>query len=257
MPYKALFIMILLVSFSCNNDAGTIPGKNTYYDPGYNPYSHIKNIPLPDGFRRMDSAGTSFAGFLRDIELKRDRTVYLFNGERKANQFAQYAVMDISVGNKDLQQCADAVMRLRAEFLYAQKDFEKIFFYDNAKTVYRFSEPYSRTHFNSYLNRVFGMCGSASLAKQLAIVTDLHEIRPGDVLIKGGFPGHASIVMDVAVNDAGKKIYLLAQSYMPAQDIHVLNNPSDKILSPWYEVDEKTFIITPEYIFKRSELKRW
>ena len=60
----------------------------------------------------------------------------------------------------------------------------------------------------------------------------MNNIKPGDVLIRGGFPGHAVIVMDMATNSAGKKIYLLAQSYMPAQDIHVLVNPSDEHSSP-------------------------
>ena len=76
-------------------------------------------------------------------------------------------------------------------------------------------------------------------------------------MIRGGFPGHAVIVMDVAKNEYGQKIYLLAQSYMPAQDIHLLINPLDADLSPWYRVDEGTKITTPEYDFKKSELKEW
>ena len=76
------------------------------------------------------------------------------------------------------------------------------------------------------------MCGTASLSKQLKTKIDLKEVEPGDVLIRGGFPGHAVIIMDVGTNNAGNKIFLLAQSYMPAQDIHVLNNHSNKNLSP-------------------------
>jgi Domain of unknown function (4846) len=38
-------------------------------------------------------------------------------GDMKARQDVQYAVLDISVGNRDLQQCADAVMRIRGEYL--------------------------------------------------------------------------------------------------------------------------------------------
>jgi len=63
--------------------------------------------------------------------------------------------------------------------------------------------------------------------------------------------------MDVAIDNAGNKIFLLAQSYMPAQDIHVLNNPSNKNLSPWYEANDETIIETPEYTFTKDELKRW
>ena len=47
----------------------------------------------------------------------------------KQDQDAQFAVLDVSVGHEDLQQCADAVMRLRAEFLYAAGNFEAIDFY--------------------------------------------------------------------------------------------------------------------------------
>lgn len=81
--------------------------------------------------------------------------------------------------------------------------------------------------------------------------------QPGNVLIRGGFPGHAVMVMDDAVNENGKKIYLLAQSYMPAQDIHVLNNPVNKNLSPWYEVNDDNIIRTPEYSFTKNELRSW
>jgi hypothetical protein len=62
-------------------------------------------------------------------------------------------------------------------------------------------------------------------------------------------------VVDMAVNiNSGKKIFLLAQSYMPAQDIHILTNPNNQNLSPWYELDFNGELITPEWIFKKSDL---
>ncbi|MEP7256005.1 MAG: DUF4846 domain-containing protein [Ferruginibacter sp.] len=260
MEFKTLFIFIILNSFSCNNNAGSSAGKNAAITntKENNPYEHIKNIPLPAGFERINCFQDSFACYLRNIELKKDRTVYLFNRQPKANQSAQFAVLNITVSNKDLQQCADAVMRLRAEFLYTQKEFEQIIFFDNSSTVYKFSLPYTRGHFSTYLNKVFGMCGTASLSRQLKHVDEFDQIMPGDVLIRGGFPGHAVIVTDVAVNDEGEKIYLLAQGYMPAQDIHLLINPEKESLSPWYEVNNHSDIIqTPEYSFTKRELKRW
>lgn len=176
--------------------------------------------------------------------------------EKKENQSAQFAVLDISVGKKDLQQCADAVMRLRAEYLFSQKEFDKILFIDNEARQYFFKQPYTRLNFDAYLNQVFGMCGSASLAKQLRPTT-MKDISPGDVLIRGGFPGHAVIVMNVATNNSGNRIYLLAHSYMPAQDIHLLKNPSNENISPWYLVNEEEKIVTPEYLFTVHELKKW
>ncbi|MBL7702115.1 MAG: hypothetical protein JNM14_07690 [Ferruginibacter sp.] len=251
------FISLSLLLLSCNNDSGAMPDKNTTGAVPLNPYKHIKAIPLPAGFERIKADSGSFTGYLRNIGLKSQTTVYLFNGQPKRNQDAQFALLNISTGNKDLQQCADAVMRLRAEYLFSQKQFDQIIFYDNAHAVYKFSAPFTRDHFDKYLSRVFGMCGSASLSKQLKPVNRFSEIKPGDVLIRGGFPGHAVIVMDVAINDAGKKIYLLAQSFMPAQDIHVLKNPANADLTPWYEVNDDEIILTPEYTFKRSELMRW
>jgi len=38
--------------------------------------------------------------------------VFLYNGKIKQNQQAQFAVLDIGIGNKDLQQCADIILRL-------------------------------------------------------------------------------------------------------------------------------------------------
>jgi hypothetical protein len=255
---KQLFALLLTFSLlSCNNETSATPGSDTTYTSPLNPYKQIKAIPLPEGFERTKADPGSFAGYLRNVGLKAKTTVYLFNGQPKRNQEAQYVLLNISTGDNDLQQCADAVMRLRAEYLYSQKQFNQIVFYDNDHTAYSFSAPFTREHFDKYLNRVFGMCGSASLSKQLKPVNKFSEIQPGDVLIRGGFPGHAVIVMDVAVNESGRKIYLLAQSYMPAQDIHVLKNPANADLTPWYEVNDDNIIRTPEYTFTQNELMRW
>lgn len=257
MQLKPLPLLIALVSLACNDAGSSSKKNNPLHLHDSNPYSSVSEIPLPHGFKRMTHDSVSFAFYLINLELKKSKTVYLYNGQPKLNQQAQFAVLNVSVGKKDLQQCADAVMRLRAEYLFNQRKFDQIIFWDNAGTPYKFSEPYTRTHFFGYLNRVFGMCGSASLSRQLKRVENMNALQAGDVLIRGGFPGHAAIVMDVAVDEAGEKIYLLAQGYMPAQDIHIVRNPQNEALSPWYQVGGNNFIQTPEYIFTKNELKRW
>ena len=250
-------LSVLLISCNANSSTNIDTGKiqkQRLIKQNDNPFATIEAIPLPEGFKRTACDSNSFTAWLRKTTLKKNKTVYLFNGDKKQNQQAQFAVLDISTGNKNLQQCADAVMRLRAEYLFANKQFSEISFTDNEHKAYQFSQPYTEEHLHSYLLTVFGMCGSASLSKQLHS-KNINDIQPGDVFIHGGFPGHAEMVMDVAVNNSGKKVFLLAQSYMPAQDIHVLVNPADKNLSPWYEIADD--IICPEYAFIKEELKSW
>jgi hypothetical protein len=218
----------------------------------------VNDISLPAGFKRINYPAISFAAWLRKIPIKKDTRVYLYNGELKKNQEAQYAVLDVPVGNKNLQQCADAVMRLRAQYLYDQKRYNEISFSDNSGKKYTCPGRVDSIHFERYLEQVYGMCGTASLEKQLHPAGKFSSIQPGDVLIKGGSPGHAVMVMDLAMNSSGKTIYLLAQSYMPAQNIHVLKDPMDGGLSPWYEVKtDNSFIYTPEWTFTPAQLRRW
>lgn len=237
-------------SFATNNNSSA---KNSVIDTIP---STINSIPLPEGYTRIAAEKNSFTQWLRNIHLKKDKTVYLYNGLPKRNQSAQFAVLDISVGNKDLQQCADAVMRLRAEYLFAEKRFSEIIFRDNNNERYELGMNSDRSNFNHYLENVFAHCGSLSLQKQLVPIKDLDAVQPGDVLIQGGSPGHAMIIIDMAQNKNGKKIFLLAQSYMPAQDIHIVVNPMNKNLSPWYEFNDQP-IYTPEWTFPKGHFRAW
>jgi hypothetical protein len=67
------------------------------------------------------------------------------------------------------------------------------------------------------------------------------------------------LVADIAVEKAtGRKLFLLLQSFMPAQEIHLLRNPADAALSPWYPLDSfKSTLVTPEWVFQPQHLKRW
>jgi len=258
MYLKIVAGIILLLSTSCTgghsqqNEPIQQPGTSTIPVD----FTDVKSIPLPGGFERIALQKESFGAWLRTVSLKKDNTVYLYDGTPKPNQQAQFAVLNISVGDKNLQQCADAIMRLRAEYLFYQQDFGNISFTDNEGGIYQFDAPHTQKRFAAYLQKVFGMCGTASLSKQLLPV-NLMKMQVGDVLIKGGFPGHAVIVMDMAENNEGEKIYLLAQSYMPAQDVHILKNTNDAVASPWYALNTSQDIFTPEYHFTNDQLKTW
>ena len=86
-------------------------------------------------------------------------------------------------------------------------------------------------------------------------VNKLEEIEVGNLFIQGGFPGHGIIVLELAENDKGHRVFLLAQSYMPAQDMHILNSPFK--YSPWYDINFGEHLQTPEWTFTKNDLHRF
>lgn len=103
---------------------------------------------------------------------------------------------------------------------------------------------------------IFLYAGTASLADEMEqVLTEEPEI--GDVLILGGHPGHAVIIVDkTRSKDGASSLYLLAQSYMPAQELQLLTNPCSNTNSPWYRLDQGP-IHTPEWTFITADLMRF
>ncbi len=232
----------------------------------------------PPGCVRVQPAEGTFAYYLQNLSLHPPGAkVHYYDGREKPRD-VHAAVLTTDVGDRNLQQCADAVMRLRAEHLYAQKRFAEIHFnfvsgdridYDKWRKGYRVrvkgndvswvktAEPSDdyRT-FRKYLDLIYTYAGTLSLAKELKPVS-IENIEIGDVFIQGGSPGHAVIVVDAAEEKAtGKRLFLLAQSYMPAQEIHVLQNPKSPG-NPWYPNVAESIIQTPDRTFEVSDLKRF
>ncbi len=274
------FLLLIYVLASCN--AGPEPYRQT-------PGSHagtalipatVGDIPLPAGYQRIKTPTDQYTTFLQKIPLKRDRTVYLYNGIKKSNQRAQYAVINLDAGDKDLQQCADAVMRFRAEYLFSRKDFKDISFtftngfdcdFEHYAKGYRLKIAGNKCSwikqtagndsyqtFRQYLDLVYAYAGTKSLHRQLKSIKPA-DIHPGAVFIQTRNPyGHAVTVMDMAFNAQTKDtVFLLSQSYMPAQDIHILVNPMNEDLSPWYSIHSAPEIKTPEWTFTWDDLKEF
>lgn len=233
----------------------------------------------PKDFHRIQKDSLSFANYLRNLPLKPQHAeVKYYNGETKPNYDVYAAVIDLPIGRRDLHQCADAVMRLRAAYLYEQERYKDIHFNftngfrvdysewikgkrisvqgNNVRWKQKTVAGNNPDIFWKYLEVIFSYAGTASLSKEMQ-AKPLTDIAIGDVFIQGGFPGHAVIVVDMAVHTTTKeKTFLLAQSYMPAQEIQILNNPTNKDLSPWYSVTAiREELKTPEWTFKKSDLK--
>ena len=280
--FKTSFSLLISFSFilsinSCSPETGGPTGERILHAET----RRVAHIPLPRGYQRTHVKEGSFAEFLRKLPLKNPGSpVRYYNGQLKPNQSIHAAVINIDTGNRDLQQCADAVMRLRAEYLFRNNKKNKITFNltsghaspwrqwargyrpvirgSRVRFVLRSRPDYSYKNLRRYMNHIFAYAGTLSLAREMHRVHDVLTIKPGHVFIQGGSPGHAVLVIDSAVDrNNGRKIFLLAQSYMPAQSIHVLKNPADNRLSPWYRSDFGAKLVTPEWIFKRKDLKRF
>lgn len=238
-----------------------------------------RRIPPPPGFHRIEAAPGSFAHWLRTLPLRPPGTpVRLFDGRIRSVQRGVHAVVDIDTGRRDLQQCADAVIRLRAEYLRASGREDDLVFrftsghpapwtrwrdgerptVNGARVTWarRAASDASYRSFRTWLDVVFAYAGSASLARDLPRVADPAAVLPGDAFLQGGYPGHAVLVADVAEDDRGNRAFLLLQSYMPAQDIHVLENPADEG-SPWYPVRATGELVTPDWTFPSRDLRRF
>ncbi|MEJ7666646.1 MAG: DUF4846 domain-containing protein [Hymenobacter sp.] len=73
-----------------------------------------QRVATPPGSQRVAVAVGSWGEWLRGLPLRPAGTpARLYNGRLKDNQtVVAAAVVDIDPGTQDLQQCADAVMRL-------------------------------------------------------------------------------------------------------------------------------------------------
>jgi hypothetical protein len=279
MHFHTPAFLLIPALISCT-DAGKIKNESLQKNIEERNQHTIKEISLPPGFNFYKGADSVFSSWLLDMKLRKDKTVYLHNGKHKTNQQAQFAVLDIDVGKKNLIQCADAAIKLRADYLFQSKRFDEIAFTSTSgeklsftrwRQGYRWKElngklvVFTGDHqfsddekaYKAFMELVYSYCSTYSLSKQMTPVSHIQSVQPGYVFVQGGFPGHAVMVLAVAKNAAGRVIFILAQGYMPAQDIHILKNPLNTGLSPWYSIDEIHELITPQWVFKKEALMRW
>ncbi len=236
-----------------------------------------ERFDVPEGFTRQESEEESFAYYLQNLPLKPDGAKVKYYDGREKLRDVYLAVVDFSLGERDLQQCADAVIRLRAEYLYAGERYDEIRFNFVSGFKAEFSKwadgsgisvngssvswntnrnnNSSYDSFQKYLDIVYAYASTLSLEKEL-IAKPFSDLSAGDVFIQGGSPGHCVIVVDMAVNEnTGEKVFMLAQSYMPAQDIQILKG--DREGSPWFSANIEDTLRTPEWTFNISDLKTW
>ena len=270
--YIIFFIFIQLLARINNAAANNYP----WLQPGtYNKQQSIDSkITPPEDYKRIPVEKGSFAEWLRDLPLlPLNSELYEFptkeSGKtikrKKENQNFHYAIINMDV--MKYQQCADAIIRLRAEYSWSVNKSEEICFKytsgdelcwrewkEGWRTEVKGSKVTknksgeknnSREEFTNYVQDIINYAGTISLSRYVPRINS-EQPQIGDFFVESGSPGHAVLILDMVKNDEGKKLMLLGQSYTPARQFHILKNP-DNNLSPWYKVNFGDSIKTPEW----------
>ncbi|MCY1030102.1 DUF4846 domain-containing protein [Corallococcus sp. BB11-1] len=231
----------------------------------------------PEGYTRVPLDAGSFGAWLRGLPLRPEGSpVRDFAGGTvlAARDARLAAVGELDVGSVNLQQCADSILRLHAEWRWASGQKERI--------AYRFTSGHvaswpryaagdrarvsgskvtwvpgagaadaSRKAFRAYLDLLFTYAGTLSIQAEGARPTR-EQLRPGDFFVLGGSPGHTVLVLDVATNAKGERVALIGQGFTPAQDFHVLAGRD----GPWFSL-EGDAVATPFWApFPMTSLRR-
>lgn len=276
--FKFMFLnfLFLLTIIGCANKDST---KHESPIDENSAKSIFERFPAPKGYQKQLSPSGSWAAYLQNFPLLKPGTAVLdFKGKPISDQKSHVAVLDIDVGTKDLQQCADAIIRLRAEYLWKSDKKDQISFnftsghsfawkdyadglrpeVNGNKVSFKETANPSNSYeaFRKYLDIVFMYAGTISLHRDMKEVSRKSEYQIGDVLVHPGSPGHAVIIVDKAKNTKGEAIYLLAQGYTPAQSIHIVKSGHSGV-SPWFKIPQSGPVWHKRFYLSKVGVRRF
>lgn len=249
----AVFLFFIFVKFHA-------PKQEKYINKSGNTIS--TRFKVPEGYERVKTEEGSFEYYLQNLPLKKyGSKAYHYNGKINRNA-PVYGVFDNEITPKNLEQCADAVMRLWAEYLYYRGEYDRIKFnfvngfecdyvsyaegnrlHVDDKICYWYKdaeEDYSYETFRRYMDLVHNYANTTSLQKQAEPVS-YEDIRIGDIFVMTASQmnkslGHAVIVVDMCVNkETGEKLLLIAESTTPASETYVVTDREGNV---WIRLDE-------------------
>jgi len=187
----------------------------------------------------------------------------------------------MDIGTSNLMQCADSLIRLHAEFLWSQGRAKEAGYRFTSGDLSRWADwvqgerfsirgnqvermpgpPRDADHgsFRRWLDLIFTYAGTASLARDAQRLGTDEPLQIGDFFVDPGFPGHAVMLLDLAEDHSKRRVALVAQGFMPAEDIHILRARS-AINEVWFPLPEEAedTLATPSWkAFPRSSARRF
>ena len=217
---KAIVYIIALFCFSCNSDQqAELP--ETKAAPRPKPMS-IVEIPVPQGCVMDTFPKKSFSHYIQNLPLTGSTQILAHDGSTIQNEiYRVFAVINMPLlFNDDLEQCADFAIRLWAEYHKAGNKLSelRLFNYHGKRIAYK-PQNGSLTRF---LRKTFANANSYSLKAGCRKIAE-NEVIPGDLIVQNsdGGIGHVSVIMNSCSDTAGKRLYLIGYSFMPAQEFHI------------------------------------
>lgn len=215
--------------------------------------SSIGSIPSPAGFIRYEGKDARYATFVRNLPLLPADSILRYYDGSPNDSLARFNYRRIALPLlKQSEQCADVCMRLRAEYLFATRQFFNIRFSDTRHHVLRYYYGNIHPALHRYLKGVFNVANTESMKASMP-VRKLSDIQPGDVFIYDAKSrpssqyGHAMMVADVAVHPVtGRKAILLLEGSTPATNIHLVKNLAAPSHSPWFILENGTNTAKPD-----------
>lgn len=237
-------------------------------------------VDVPNGYKRIEYPAGSFQDYLRNYKLKPYGTKIInYDNTEYFWQRGHIGVLEIPVPKNGLQQCADALIRVRSEYLWDNGRKNEIGFNftsghycswekyadgyrpkikGNKVTFHKTAlTNHSKQNFYKYLNLIYTYSGTLSLYHELPKINNAKNLKIADMLIVGGSPGHIVMICDEAVNDQGSKLFLLFQGNTPAQSVHLVKNLENSEISPWYYLGKDAVIPVSNYTFYDSKFVRF
>ncbi len=241
----------------------------------------INKIPLPDAsFKRVTVDNTSFAAWLRTLELKPPGSAVLDYRDRiyKSGSDSTVAyVTKMNISHRRMEQCMDILVRFYSEYRWQQSDTDDLMFplpggyplyWSDWMTGLRpqfkgVQVSMKKTHqpdssfvnFESYLRTIYAESHTQQFYHGYLPV-DRQKLQIGDFVVSKGSKAHAVMIVDLAKDKKGRMVMLIGHGDTPACQFYILNYKSNQ---PWFPVDfEKEIIPLPiKRKMKWSGLRRF